>query len=89
MSNQNNPFLTGYIAADILYFHCSGIDDDDEYNIAVIVGMAQMVEHLAFDEQFTSDFYDGLRDYAFANPNFREALILSKIMTEEELDGLS
>jgi len=48
-----------------------------------------MVEHLAFDEQFTSDFYDGLRDYAFANPNFREALILSKIMTEEELDGLS
>ena len=81
--------MTGYIAADVLHFHCSGIDDDDEYNIAVIVGMAQMVEHLAPDEQFTSDFYDGLREYAFDNPNFREALILSKIMTEEELDGLS
>lgn len=86
---QMRHFMTGYMAADLLFDNCSGVDDEDEYFIPVIASVAQMVEYLAPSEEFTTDFYDGLRDYCLDYPNFREALIASKVMTDEEIDGLS
>ena len=41
------------------------------------------------DEEFMTDFYDYLRDFAAENEDFREALINTAIMTKEEIDGLS
>ena len=88
-SNLMRPYMTGYMAADLLYDNCGGIDDEDEYFIPVIASVAQMALYLSPSEEFTTDFYDGLREYAQDNPNFRDALIASKVMTDEEIDGLS
>jgi hypothetical protein len=40
------------------------------------------------DEEFMSDLFDGLREEAFCNGLFYDALIQSKVMTHEDIYGV-